>query len=124
MNRKYYFPDVEYGSPEYYRLYRLANIEKARERARAYDRRRRLTHPEQERARRKRWHEKYPEKAKAHRAVRTALEGGKLVQQPCEVCHGAKTIAHHDDYSKPLAVIWLCEVHHKARHKELSAFGA
>nr|DAD85891.1 MAG TPA: hypothetical protein [Siphoviridae sp. ctGdK3] len=27
--------------------------------------------------------------------------------------------AHHDDYSKPLQVRWLCRRHHKQLHKEL-----
>ena len=31
--------------------------------------------------------------------------------------------AHHEDYDYPLDVIWLCPIHHKARHKELAATG-
>lgn len=37
------------------------------------------------------------------------------------VCGSSKTVAHHEDYDKPLAVWWLCELHHKARHAELRA---
>jgi len=60
--------------------------------------------------------EAYPEKAKAHRMVSNAIRDGKLYRQPCEVC-GAKAEAHHEDYSKPLDVRWLCPKHHRARHK-------
>lgn len=41
---------------------------------------------------------------------------GKLVPQPCEVCGAAEVEMHHDDYSKPLEVRWLCREHHMAHH--------
>ena len=37
---------------------------------------------------------------------------------PCEVCGERKTHAHHDDYSKPLEVKWLCKKHHDEHHRE------
>jgi hypothetical protein len=41
-----------------------------------------------------------------------------LIQGPCSICGEQKTIhAHHDDYTKPLDVIWLCRKHHQERHK-------
>ena len=40
----------------------------------------------------------------------------KLVKRPCEMC-GADAQAHHEDYSKPLEVRWLCPVHHRQRHE-------
>ncbi len=57
-----------------------------------------------------------PVKRAAHIAVGNALRDGKLKRQPCEVC-GAVAQAHHDDYSKPLAVRWLCTKHHAEWHK-------
>lgn len=33
--------------------------------------------------------------------------------QPCEVCGTTPAQRHHDDYSKPLEIRWLCPVHHK-----------
>ena len=57
----------------------------------------------------------HPEENRAHARVHNALAAGKLTRKPCEVC-GAKAHAHHDDYSKPLDVRWLCPVHHKMVH--------
>ena len=51
---------------------------------------------------------------KAHDAVAAA----GLTPQPCEKCRAARTVAHHDDYDKPLEVRWLCPSHHAyAEHK-------
>jgi hypothetical protein len=44
-----------------------------------------------------------------------------MTRPPCRVCGNPKTDAHHDDYTKPLEVDWLCRLHHIARHKELDA---
>ena len=53
-----------------------------------------------------------PEKVRAHIAVRAAVKRGKLCKQPCEVCGCLEVQAHHEDYSKPLDVRWLCKSHH------------
>jgi len=53
---------------------------------------------------------------KARRAVRHEVEMGRLVRQPCEVCGAEKVHAHHDDYSRPLDVRWLCPSHHREHH--------
>ena len=63
---------------------------------------------------------KKPGIAEHHKArIQTnhAIKAGRLVRQPCEVC-GAddKVHAHHDDYSKPLDVRWLCPEHHREHH--------
>ena len=54
--------------------------------------------------------------------VAQAIRKGTLVRQPCSRCGAIKTHAHHEDYSKPLEVIWLCSRCHTQRHKELSGF--
>jgi hypothetical protein len=51
-------------------------------------------------------------------ATNAAIRSGKLVRGLCEVCGAAKPEAHHDDYSKPLDVRWLCSKHHKQLHRE------
>jgi len=58
----------------------------------------------------------YPIKDKARAAVSRSLKSGALIRQPCEVCGEMKTEAHHDDYSKPLQVRWLCFKHHREIH--------
>ena len=45
-----------------------------------------------------------------------------LTPQPCIHC-GAKAHGHHENYDKPLEVIWLCPQHHKDRHKEMKKLG-
>lgn len=58
------------------------------------------------------WVKKYPERRRAHHKVRYALAAGKLKRTPCVVCGVTTVQAHHEDYSKPLDVIWLCPIHH------------
>lgn len=64
-------------------------------------------------------------KRDVYRAVKRALKSGELVRpKSCERCGGGKRIAaHHDDYSKPLQVQWLCSSCHGKRHAELEAEG-
>jgi hypothetical protein len=64
----------------------------------------------------KKYTEKYPEKKKATTAVSNALRDGRMDRKPCEVCGAHRAQAHHDDYSKPLDVVWLCSTHHAERH--------
>lgn len=59
---------------------------------------------------------KYPDKNKARQRVYDAKRHGKLAEQPCEICGALKVTAHHEDYSKPLDVIWLCPKHHRWIH--------
>lgn len=70
---------------------------------------------------RRRFIERNPEKRAAHIIVGNAVRDGKLHKQPCEVCGAADVHAHHDDYSKPLNVRWLCPSHHSEHHKEHAA---
>lgn len=60
-----------------------------------------------------------PLKRAAHTATRNAIRDGKLIPQPCEKCSDPKAEAHHDDYSKPLDVRWLCKRHHDEHHAAL-----
>jgi hypothetical protein len=59
---------------------------------------------------------RYPEKIAANIMVSNAIRNGKLIRLSCEVC-GVKAQAHHDDYTKPLEVRWLCVKHHRAVHR-------
>jgi hypothetical protein len=62
------------------------------------------------------WRQRNREKVAAHSVVARAIRSGRLVKQVCEVCGDPDTSGHHDDYSKPLDVRWLCDRHHKAEH--------
>ena len=62
------------------------------------------------------WRKRNPEKYKAQNAVNNAIARGKLKKQPCKIC-GKKAQAHHEDYSKPLDVEWLCHTHHAEVHR-------
>lgn len=58
-----------------------------------------------------------PEKVAAHVMVSRAISKGDLLRQPCQVCGATEFVhAHHEDYSKPLDVIWLCARHHTLTH--------
>lgn len=116
--RTFDWTGVEYQSPEYYRLWRKHNAEKSRAYHRMYDRLMYAKNPERENARRKHWALMNANKVKAHRAVAHAIKTGKLIKKSCVTCR-RKAVAHHDDYNKPLDVVWLCEVHHKARHRAI-----
>lgn len=62
------------------------------------------------------WLWRYDAKAKARCFLNVAVRRGKIVKQPCEVCGESKTQGHHEDYSKPLEVVWLCKRHHREKH--------
>lgn len=62
-----------------------------------------------------------PEAYRAQTAVGNAIRDGKLAKgEACEVpgCVRTDVHAHHEDYSKPLEVRWLCPLHHHRHHHE------
>lgn len=63
------------------------------------------------------WELRNPIQKSANTAVGNAIRDGRLMKQPCEVCGKKEAQAHHDDYSKPLDVRWLCTTHHAEWHK-------
>ncbi len=67
----------------------------------------------------KKWEAKNREKVKIHRKINNLIRDKKLERKPCIVCGDKKSDAHHPDYSKPLEVMWLCRLHHKAEHSRL-----
>jgi hypothetical protein len=64
------------------------------------------------------WKKNHPEAYKAHITVYRALKSGKLVKpKTCADCLQERRLsAHHEDYTKPLEVDWLCSSCHKLRH--------
>jgi len=78
-------------------------------------------YPERVAEARKNYHQNNPDKKHAHITTGNAIRDGKLIRKPCEICGNPKVEAHHEDYSKPLEVVWLCKPHHfqaDARRRE------
>ena len=74
-----------------------------------------------DRERAKAWQEANAEKRAAHIATGNAIRDGKLTPEPCERCGQAVGVqAHHEDYSKPLDVTWLCPPCHGQLHREIN----
>jgi hypothetical protein len=97
--------------------YRNANLEKIR----AYDRERGLL-PHRialSLAVSRAWRGEDKRRTRCHNAVARAIKKGRLTRLACEKCGSNKSVGHHEDYDKPLDVIWLCDICHKQRHKEI-----
>jgi len=67
----------------------------------------------------KRHKENYPERIKSRSISYNAIKNGNLkVPETCSKCPSSKEIqAHHEDYSKPLDVIWMCRTCHMEHHR-------
>jgi len=110
--------------------HREDNLEKARE----YDRKRSLLphrvearkeyqQTEEGKVAKKRamqsYRKRYPLKYAAHVVTQNYIRDGKLkTSESCSVCNSTESIeGHHDDYTKPLEVRWLCVKCHKEWHR-------
>lgn len=66
--------------------------------------------------------ERYPDRRTAHVLLGNALKAGRVAKpDTCEQCGRSPRKAshlhgHHDDYTKPLDVRWLCVTCHRALH--------
>jgi hypothetical protein len=62
-------------------------------------------------------------KRAAQQASAMAIRSGVLVRQDCIACSAmgrqqfGTSHGHHEDYSKPLDVVWLCSMHHRWAHR-------
>lgn len=114
----------------------LASAHRSRERRieaiREYDRMRGRTEErlaekrERERERRgsesakasaRRWRQENPEKIRAHAVLSYHITVGHIQRQPCEICGALRSEGHHEDYTRPLDVRWLCRRHHAETHR-------
>lgn len=70
---------------------------------------------------REKWLLQNSDKRAAHILLGNAVRNGRLSKpNVCQVCGaGGRIHGHHDDYAKPLDVIWCCAKCHTAIHKEL-----
>jgi hypothetical protein len=53
-----------------------------------------------------------------HKTRQLVIEG-KIKKKNCLICDSKEVIAHHEDYSNPFNIIWLCEKHHKEYHQKI-----
>lgn len=58
------------------------------------------------------------EKTKAREILNSAVRSGDIIKPTmCEACGKKKKLnGHHEDYSKPLEVEWLCNACHSEKH--------
>ena len=93
------------------KLHRKANIERIRE----YDRNR---GNRQDPGYCKEWRAANPEKYKAHSMVNYHVRIGNMTKpNKCSKCSSKGRVeGHHEDYSKPLDVEWLCSACHSQVH--------
>lgn len=79
----------------------------------------RLSNPEYFKEYQKSYREKdgVKQKIKARSVVNSHLRNGRIVREICsfteceEIGH-----AHHDNYSRPLDIVWVCRKHHENLH--------
>lgn len=64
--------------------------------------------------------ERYPMRRAAHIIVGNAVRDGKLIKpEAYESCGSQHKIeGHHDDYTKPLSIRWLCQSCHNEWHRQ------
>lgn len=66
----------------------------------------------------KNWAKRNYPKRKAQNMVNNALRDGKITKpSKCECGRTGRIEGHHDDYTKPLEVRWLCVPCHKQAHR-------
>lgn len=56
-------------------------------------------------------------KIRARNKVKHLCRVGKMQRGNCEACGKPNAEAHHEDYSRPLDVRWLCRWCHSQEHK-------
>ncbi len=95
-------------------------VAKERERQRIKERERRASGryiPSQEA--KNAWAKRNRHKKSANCKVGRHISRGLLQKQPCEICASTNVQAHHDDYTRPLDVRWLCVKHHNEHHVKM-----
>jgi hypothetical protein len=102
--------------------YYITHTKSERKRSLEYQRNLKISSPEElkeiKRKATENWCNRNPEKVKAHTIFHKAIREGLLVRLPCIVCNNSESCGHHEDYSKPLEVTWLCHKHHMELHRK------
>ena len=54
---------------------------------------------------------------KIRNKTKKLIKTEKIKKKPCQIWNSKNSIAHHEDYTNPYKIIWLCEKHHKEYHE-------
>lgn len=65
----------------------------------------------------KEWRKRNKEQFKCNVAFQKYKIYHKIKTGECELCFSDKAEGHHNDYSKPLVIVWLCKECHEWSHK-------
>lgn len=102
------------NTPEYMKEYKKKNREKLNEYKREWARKHRNRDYDRSYSKQA-YRDKLPQRY-ATNLVNRLIALGELERLPCEVCSSLDSHAHHDDYSLPYEVRWLCKPHHMKWH--------
>jgi hypothetical protein len=106
--------------------------EKSRDKIREYNHRFALEHPDANKKKAikyrennrdkyilaiKKWGSENQEKRDAHTKLNNAIRNGVVLRPDTCQCGNPSPEGHHEDYSKPLMVVWLCRSCHQRLHK-------
>ena len=58
-------------------------------------------------------------KANCRSYVHVYVKRGLIKKMPCFICGNLNSEAHHENYDRPLDIIWLCRKHHLEHHKNI-----
>ena len=66
----------------------------------------------------RKYHRTHRDRMRARRALWKALKAGRITRTSCARCGSTIGLhGHHEDYSRPLDVVWLCGPCHISVHK-------
>ena len=90
-----------------------------REYLRTYMQKWRKNNPEKARDLTMKWRVMNREKFKVEQCLQRAVKNGQVKKEDsCSRCNSiGKVMAHHEDYTKPLDIIWLCPLCHVQHHR-------
>lgn len=113
-----FFASSKYWCKECRSSERKKRYRKNPEKYRATQKRYGETHRDNENAKKAAWRRAHPLQTKAGHTLRNAVMRGKIVKpMACELCNRIAPLhGHHQDYSRPLEVQWLCVTCHEEKH--------